>query len=263
MQSAALQTMMYGRPCRAPVQAPRRILEIGCGTGSMTRYLAERHSSATTVIGVDLSPVPRLSTDPDRLYFIEGDFHGLALSHPEISGGGFEYIFSRLLYYSITDWPAYIAQAIALLAPGGWLELQEIHQVFYNADGSEISGSWHWLQHQTQEWRKRGLNMQAGRALPVYLRDAGLIDISTEEFRWVFGRWREHVETDAIGNYSPKMIPPLNFAAYAKILGPSLSEEELAMVKDEMDVTMAGTDDGKHFPFVVTCGRKALDSDVI
>lgn len=70
----------------------------------MTSYLATTFPSADDVIGVDLSAVPPQATITNAT-FIQGDFNRLAddVARRALSPDAFDYIFSRMLVYGITD----------------------------------------------------------------------------------------------------------------------------------------------------------------
>lgn len=257
LQTVAINRMMHGRPIRAPLASPARILEVGCGTGAMTSYFAETYPSAKDVIGIDLSPVPPRQA-PTRATFIQGDFRQMVPGgeYPELLPNSFYYAFSRMLACGMNNWPAYIAQVKELLKPGGWIELQDLDLYYWDQDERPICESWRWLRDQTAAWAARGLDVRIGWKLERYLREAGFVDVRVEKFRWIFGRWKGHAETDMIGEYSPKYLIPANLGAYKKVLGLLKSIEGLSRDEAEMEETLAFTEDGKHQGFYVVCGRK-------
>ena len=249
--------MLYGKPIQTPISEPRRILEIGCGTGNMTRYLATVYPSAKEIIGIDLSPIPDRET-PRQVTFLQGEFRALVASseHPELASHSFDYLFSRMLVYGMTDWPGYIAQARDLLASGGWLELQEIHTVYYDENENLFSGSWGWLKEQSDAWAERGLDIHCGPKLEGHLRDAGFEDIHVKQFRWMFGPRKGHPETDLIASYSSQYLFNANFGAFKKVVGPKKTPEELSTIENQMREDMSYSEDGKHCRFFVVYGRK-------
>lgn len=94
---------MHGRVFHSPVEQPSRVLEVGAGTGYVTRYLASTFPEAE-VVGLDLSAVP--AEEETTAVFVEGE----AMDHGVVNGP-FDFIYSRILVYGIRDWPAYIARA--------------------------------------------------------------------------------------------------------------------------------------------------------
>jgi SAM-dependent methyltransferase len=106
--------------------APRRVLELACGTGRVTLPLA-RMGIAESIVGLDSSPrvldVARAAARHecaavcDVLEFVEGDMRAPALDGP------FDLVaipFNSLAYvHGTADRAATLAAARALLAPGG------------------------------------------------------------------------------------------------------------------------------------------------
>lgn len=257
IQTQAINQMMHDQPNQAPLTEPRRILEVGCGTGNMTRHFAKTFTSATDVLGVDLSPVPTQESG-ERVKFLQGDFRRLAedLRDSELQPGSFDYIFSRMLVYGMTDWPGYVSQAKTLMSPGGWLELQEIDMsALFDENQAPISESWAWLSEQQAAWANRGLDMSCAPKLEGYLREAGFVNVQVKEFRWMFGSWHGHSETDLIARYSTKYLFDANFGAFTKVCGPSKTPAELEEAGREMRESYSW-EDGKHNRFFVVYGQK-------
>ncbi len=248
--------MMHDDPIRADLNSPLRILEVGCGTGFMTNYLAEKYPEAE-VIGIDLSPVPCTGVR-EGVKFIQGDF--LELLHgPAKHGlqkGSFDYVFSRMLVFGITDWSGYVARVKEVLAPGGHIELQEIDFNYFDGDEKLLSSSWTWLEDQHTAFLERGLNIYAGSNLATYLKEAEFLDVQMRQFRWIFGKWIGHPETDMIGEYSARYLPPANFGAYSKVMGHKRTQQQLDEVKKQMFEAYAWTDKGGHMRFYVVCAQR-------
>lgn len=125
-QSEALNTMMGHKPFHVPASlAPQKIVDIGCGTGSMTVLLAEKHPSAI-VYGVDLSPVPPVHKKPANVEYVIQDITTLVGADERFQKATFDYTFNRMLVAGMTDWPGYVSTVYSLLRPGGWAEMHEI-----------------------------------------------------------------------------------------------------------------------------------------
>ena len=130
---------MSNQPFHAPLKNPKRILDIGCGTGVMTVALAKAYPEAE-VIGLDLSPVPDRHEKPANVTYIQGDVRELAKGGNErIARRTFDYVFHRLLVLSMTEWPSYVSIVDSLLRPGGYAEMQELDMMITSADGTRTS----------------------------------------------------------------------------------------------------------------------------
>ena len=123
----------------ASLSNPKRILDIGCGTGRSTVQLAKKFPDAK-VIGVDLSAVPNLHPKPSNVEYIQADVRELISAGSEpFSPASFDYVYSRLLSLGMTDWPGYVKQISSILAPAGWFEIQEFEVNHRNGDGESFS----------------------------------------------------------------------------------------------------------------------------
>ena len=188
---------MKGTIVHAPLKTPAKILDVGCGTGIVTRHLASIYPSAT-VYGVDLSPIPpttssdAIPSTPPHVEYIIGDIRKLAKEDERLQAGNLDYIYQRLLVCGMTHWPSYISQMTALLLPGtGWLEIHDYAEITYNAHDSDriISADWKWLQAMRRGAAELGLDLDIGLHAEKYMREAGLVDVSVQKYMVPFGTW--------------------------------------------------------------------------
>ncbi len=97
-----------------------RALDLGCGTGELTRALHERLGAAETV-GIDTSPAMLAKA---KVYagggvrFEEGDIGVFAPAQP------FDLIFSNAALHWVPDHPSLLERLIRAVAPGGQLAFQ-------------------------------------------------------------------------------------------------------------------------------------------
>ncbi len=104
-------------------QAPAKILDIGCGTGSLSVVLAGLGHSVT---GIDLSPAMIVAAREKALkagYQIS--FYEMEASYPELLEKPFDGILCRHLLWSLTDINKVLQHWMALLKPKGCLLLVE------------------------------------------------------------------------------------------------------------------------------------------
>ena len=125
-QSSCFSIVMHDKPIHAALGDPTKILEIGCGTGLMTCYLARKYPQAQ-VYGIDPSPVPTsFHEKPANVEYIQSKFEDVLHSGDEkLEKGSFDYVFCRMVLLVINDWPLHLARISTLLKPGGFVELQE------------------------------------------------------------------------------------------------------------------------------------------
>lgn len=130
------------------VRPGRRVVDLGCGTGELTRRLADALPDSD-VIGLDSSPqMLARAAEHARpgLRFIEGTI--------ETAGGEWDLIFSHAALHWVPDHAALIPRLLALLRPGGQLAVQMpsnhnhlTHQLITTIAGEEpfvsALGGWH------------------------------------------------------------------------------------------------------------------------
>lgn len=104
------------------VPAPRRVLDIGCGTGYLLRRVATRYPESNELAGIDPAPsmieVAQRSSDDERLHFS----HGIA-ENLEFADHRFDLVVSTTSFDHWSDQAAGLRECARVLAPGGRLVL--------------------------------------------------------------------------------------------------------------------------------------------
>jgi ubiquinone/menaquinone biosynthesis C-methylase UbiE len=154
---------------------PRQILDIGCGTGSMTFLLKQAFPSAL-VTGLDLSPyMLAVAEDRSRDTGVAIEWrHGTA-ELTQFESGSFDLITAALLFHetppAVTQ--TILAESYRLLAPGGKILI---------LDGNQRSlRSLDWLNNVFEE---PYIKSYAAGNLDAWVGKAGFDDVRTKE---VFG----------------------------------------------------------------------------
>ena len=119
VQHYALQVALSGNYL-APVQGPRTVLDVGCGTGQWAFDLCAQFPDAE-VVGFDLEPS---KPDAPRNYrFVQGNL----LEGLPFEDNGFDLVHQRLLVTGLplNAWPDVVADLVRVARPGAWIELVE------------------------------------------------------------------------------------------------------------------------------------------
>ena len=97
---------------------PQSILDVGCGTGSLLRWLSGRVSEQAVLAGLDL--VPRLQSS-DRIKIVEGNL----LETP--FKAQFDLIHCRMVLEHLADPKAGLSALASMLTPGGVLLVGDLN----------------------------------------------------------------------------------------------------------------------------------------
>jgi len=110
---------------RAPLRlAARRVVELGCGTGKNSVWLAEQAATLTALdFSAGMLAVARERVARENARFVEQD---IRVEWPVPSGGA-DVVVGNLVLEHVTDLAPVFAEAARVLAPGGQLFLCELH----------------------------------------------------------------------------------------------------------------------------------------
>ncbi|KAI5788353.1 S-adenosyl-L-methionine-dependent methyltransferase [Geopyxis carbonaria] len=125
---AIMDQMMHllfeGELYLSPLENPRRILDLGTGTGIWSSDMATKFPNAR-IIGTDLSPIQ--VPPPDNCIFEIED----ANSDWVYPANHFSMIHARQLHSGITSWRKLCQQSYTHLHPNGWAEFHETPVTLY------------------------------------------------------------------------------------------------------------------------------------
>ena len=169
LMSRLLDPMQRGHIERLGIGSGAHTLEVGCGNGSLSAWLAGRVVPGGWAVAVDLD-----------LSLAVADVPGLELRQADILAGpvepgDFDLATARAVLHHVADAEAAVANLVASVRPGGAVLLIEPDFLPVTvAEPPEIRAFWQgWL-----AWsREQGIDYFIGRRLPVMLSRSGLKDI--------------------------------------------------------------------------------------
>jgi SAM-dependent methyltransferase len=165
---------------RSPIKNPKKVLDIGTGTGIWAIDFADEYPGAA-VIGTDLSPIQPSYVPPNLSFYVD-DFE-----QPWEFGdrASFDFIHWRSLCGSTSEWSKLYGQAMANLKPGGWLEVQEYHTWVYGDDETYERAPYtqHWLKLMNDASVEFGKKYDVADMHRGWMEEAGFVDVREEVYK--------------------------------------------------------------------------------
>jgi SAM-dependent methyltransferase len=148
-----------------------RCLEVGAGRGSIARWLANRVGPSGQVLALDLDTSLLAGLDEPNVAVRCGDILDI-----ELPPASFDLIHTRLVLMHIPERRRAIERMVSLLAPGGWLVVEELDwmAVLCDPDPDRIA------LFSAFEEALPSIDLQCGRALLGELSEAGLEQTSAD-----------------------------------------------------------------------------------
>ncbi|KAI9647107.1 hypothetical protein NHQ30_005109 [Ciborinia camelliae] len=239
---------------------------VGCGTGIATIQIATVLPSAT-IYGLDLTPVPEASKRmaPANIVWAQGNALDVDYNQPgsDIMSreifipGGLDYIFGRMLFLGINNWPKYFSITSHSLRSGGIIEHQDLDWKFYRVGTSEcVSDDWEWHKAIVAGLKKSGLSITSGSDAAQMMKNYGLEVITVQTFEFSFVPSSQTPKSQAMGRYVQAKLIPQYPELLRKILGANgITGEKLETLTKEClhDIT---SEEGLHQKYTVTIARK-------
>jgi SAM-dependent methyltransferase len=168
----------------AELKPHMRVLDVGCGPGTITADLAERVPRGH-VTGIDSAPdivgqARELAGERDNLDFTTGDVY--ALDYPDDT---FSVVHAHQLMQHLTDPVRALREMRRVCEPGGLIAAR---------DGDYGAMIWYpripvlddWLDLYHRVARGNGGEPDAGRRLHAWAREAGLTNVTASSSTWTF-----------------------------------------------------------------------------
>jgi ubiquinone/menaquinone biosynthesis C-methylase UbiE len=186
-----------------------RVVEIGCGPHGCLDLLSERVGPSGHVVGVERSAdavalARKLVAERclGNVEILERDARATGLPR-----SSFDFVTSRLVLVNIPRPEQVVAEAAAIVRPGGWVAFHDADFVSLVCDPpSEAWTRLLELHHVYSDMN--GVDPHVGRKLPRLLREAGLIEIRVNPIIHVYppGHGRRSLLLDFAENLSDRII---------------------------------------------------------
>ena len=198
-----------------------RVLDVGCGPGTITADFAQLVGPDGEVLGIDTSPdaiaaahQQQAMAGVDNLRFAVGD-----VMNPDLAQPGYDVVHAHQVLQHLQDPVAALRQMGRLTRPGGVVAVRE-------ADYSAMA--WHpqspgmdrWLATYQAAARRNGAEPDAGRRLLDWAQRAGFADVTASASVWCFAtpgdrQWWGGLQADRI----------TKSAIAEQVLGASLADQ--------------------------------------
>jgi ubiquinone/menaquinone biosynthesis C-methylase UbiE len=164
---------------RAGLSLGMRVLEVGCGSGNMTCWLAEHVGPAGAVVALDNSEA---QLEQARRQVGERSLRNVTFAvadatAPDLPAESFDLVYSRLLLMHLTD-PLKALRAMAgLVKPGGRVVCEEMDLSRWVCEPpSRLQARSHELKLALSD--RRGQHWRVGASLHELFRQAGLSEVA-------------------------------------------------------------------------------------
>lgn len=188
---------------RYALQGAIRVLDLGCGTGQITRRLAARYP-ASHIVGVDIldSNLERARADSvgleAQVRYEQGDAFALAFDDAT-----FDLVVCRHVSQAVPEFGLVLDEITRVLRPGGWVHLlSEDYLMLHMPDGPREPDRF-WLENPIVFLQRGGCDGRIGRHTPRLLAARGYRDIAMdyavvdtlrvprEVFAGIIASWRD------------------------------------------------------------------------
>ena len=219
--AAALDPVSTGRLAATGVADGWHCLDVGCGSGSLARWLAQRVAPTGCVVATDVAPVP--VSDSANLSVVEHD-----IRTDPLEGGAFDLVVVRMLLQHLPERDALVAKLGRALKPGGWLQVDELdasyEPVLLAPDARSAELCEKFLRAKRDAMCAAGGDPEWGRSAAASLRAAGFVDVDPQP----------HVGSRNPG--SPDLELQENHTHHLRdaLVAAGMTDEELAQVRAAM-----------------------------
>ncbi|KAI9598372.1 S-adenosyl-L-methionine-dependent methyltransferase [Syncephalis fuscata] len=202
----------------APLDEPKQVLDVGCGTGIWMLEMAEEFPDCEFT-GIDISNVLRTDTLPANCIFKLGN----ALERLRFKDNSFDYVHQLQFGLGVPKrhWPRLCREYKRILRPDGWMEFAETDGRYFRTGpaGNLINN---WLK---EMYAARGVEPRRCCLLPEILADAGFPVVLRRIYSFPLGQWGKRLGQSAL----------VDAQVTLQSLWPRIREVETQLTKEEFD----------------------------
>lgn len=191
-------SILGDRLLTAPVRDPKKILDVGTGTGEWAIAMGDEYPEAE-VIGTDIAKIQPTAV-PLNVFFEIDDAEeedGWTWAEDE-----FDLVHLRYMSGAFTDWKHIYGEAYTHLKPGGWVEILDFD------DHNDLLGFFPpesdvhtWFTAVNEGSEKSGRSQSTSHLKPENLQQLGFVDVSCTTFSIPMGAWRDDTEGQKTGKH--------------------------------------------------------------
>lgn len=186
MLHSVYYSILGNRLTTVPLQDPKKILDIGTGTGEWAMAMGDEYPSAE-VIGTDIAKIQPTGV-PLNVFF--------EIDDAEEEGGWawpadeFDLVHLRYMAGAFKNWKYIYQQAYANLQPGGWIEVLDIDTSPHAWRFFEPDSVVHqWFAAVLEGSVKSGRPCSLDHIEPDFLSELGFVDVSSDGYEIPMGSW--------------------------------------------------------------------------
>ncbi|RDW65158.1 hypothetical protein BP5796_09850 [Coleophoma crateriformis] len=270
LQHHLWQLTFDGKIFTAPINEKKlhRVLDVGTGTGIWAIDMGDMFPGAE-VSGVDVSPIqPQLCESSYTLDILQltsvsvptnVKFEIDDLEKPWTFTKGFDFVFSRMIAGSFSDWKEYIERCFAFTNPGGYLEVQDVClPVRCDDDTLEGTNLEKYGELLLEGSLKVGVGLDVALTTKKMMEEAGFVDVVEVIYKWPMNKWPANKKMKEIGLWAHEAtisnLTGLSIALFTHGLGWSTEELEVFLAEVRGDIKNSKIH--SYWPIYVIYGRK-------